>query len=93
VAVLNLVFLQMTWLALANVMTMLRSTRGRVTAGDLGRLAWVLLGRPGFLYSVVVPYLAYHRPGYLGGGSADAELLARGRRLVAEDAPAAPAPA
>jgi predicted metal-dependent hydrolase len=93
VAVLNLVFIQMTWLALANVMTMLRSTRGRVTAGDLGRLAWVLLGRPGFLYSVVVPYLAYHRPGYLGGGSADAELLARGRRLVAEDAPAAPAPA
>lgn len=93
VAVLNLVFAQMTWLALANVMTMLRSTRGRVTARDLGRLAWVLLGRPGFLYSVVVPYLAYHRPGYLGGGSADAELLARGRRFLAEDAPAAPAPA
>lgn len=93
VAVLNVVFAQMTWLALANVMTMLRSSRGRVTAGDLMRLAWVLLGRPGFLYSLAVPYFAFLKPGYLGGGSADAELLARGRRFLAEDPPAAPAAA
>ncbi len=91
VVVLNVVFAQMTWLAMANVMTMLRSTRGRVTAGDIGRLLWVLFGRPGFLYAVVVPYLAYLKPGYEGGGSADAELLERGRSLLAQDMPAAAA--
>jgi hypothetical protein len=91
VVVLNVVFAQMTWLAMANVMTMLRSTRGRVTAGDIARLLWVLFGRPGFLYAVVVPYLAYLKPGYAGGGAADAELLERGRSLLAQDMPAAAA--
>jgi predicted metal-dependent hydrolase len=93
VAVLNFVFAQMTWLALANVMTMLRSSRGRVTAGDLLRLGWVLLGRPGFLYSLVVPYLAFLKPGYAGGGAADAALVEHGRRVVAQDMPAATVPA
>lgn len=91
VVVLNVVFAQMTWLAMANVMTMLRSTRGRVTARDIARLLWVLFGRPGFLYAVVVPYLAYLKPGYAGGGAADAELLERGRSLLAQDMPAAAA--
>lgn len=91
VVVLNVAFVKLIWLLVANVLTMLRSTRGRVTARDLGRLAWVLFGRPGFLYALVVPYLAYLKPGYAGGGAADAELLERGRSLLAQDMPAAAA--
>ncbi len=86
VVVLNVAVFKLVRVAIANMMTMLRADGGKVGWRTRLRLAWVLFGRPGFLYGLVVPYLAYLRPGYLGGGGAsDAGLLAEGRRLLEQD--------
>jgi predicted metal-dependent hydrolase len=88
VAVLNAVFAQMVWLAVGNMHAMLRAAGVKTGFRVRLRLAWLLLGRPGFLRGLVMPYLAYLRPGYRGGGgAADGALVARGRRLVEGDPP------
>ncbi len=94
VVVLNVVFVRMTRLAIGNMVLMLGASGRKVGWREKLRLAWVLLGRPGFLWGLLIPYLAYLRPGYLGGGgAADAELVARGRALIETDPPTAAAAA
>jgi predicted metal-dependent hydrolase len=88
VATLHVIFVRMLYLAVANMLTMLREPDGRVPLRVKLGLAWRLLGRPGFIWALVVPFCAVLRPGYEGGGGrADAALVAQGRRLLAEDPP------
>ncbi len=85
----------LTTFALQNVAMILQPGGGRLPWRRRLRLLWALLGSPGFMRGLVVPCLAYLRPGYGGGGGAgDAGLVAEGRRLLAADPPMAePRPA
>lgn len=90
---LNVAFIALPRFALRNATMMLRAAGLRMGLRDRLRLARLLLGRPGFLRALAIPNLVYLRAGYLGGGSADAGLLARGRQLMQDDPPPAAAPA
>ena len=93
VMVLNIVILRMFGLAVSNMETLLGAKDGKLGWRLRSRLAWVLLGRPGFAYALIMPYLAYLRPGYAGGGGpVEAALLAEGRRLLEQDPPQAAPP-
>jgi predicted metal-dependent hydrolase len=95
VAILFVAVSSLVTFALQNVAMILQPGGGRLSWRLRLRLLWVLLGSPGFLRGLVVPCLAYCRPGYAGGGgAADAGLVAEGRRLLEVDPPLAePRPA
>lgn len=71
--------------AMRNTSTILRGKEKRLSWSLRLRLLWVLFGSPGFARALIIPFLAYLKPGYLGGSGGDAHLLALGRQLVDED--------
>jgi predicted metal-dependent hydrolase len=85
IAGMNVTALLLTRWALENAATLLRGPDGRLGWRIRLRIAWALLVSPGFMRAMVVPYLLYLKPGYLGGGSGDRRLVERGRRLLRED--------
>jgi predicted metal-dependent hydrolase len=72
-------------LAFRNVRAIARASGVPMGARGGLRLMWLLFGKPGFVRSLLLPLLAYYRPGYSGERAADAELVRQGRAALAAE--------